>query len=403
MKNLIAVLIALFFWSCTSEDKKSNVVIQDLDKDFPNSEMITPILKDTFNILSSYMCIGVTDSVLWVFDDRGGDCYSIETGDKISKITTVGKANYEILSKIRDMHFLGDYAYIRTLEGLIKKYLKEEVLSNVPLDKRYCEIATSDKFIFLGGNSRELDNGSVLCGNSYIVGCRDPHKERFAIYDGEEVSYFGEDYRSLEFISSSKFKEQEEIHKNKIPYVFRNCNNDKLEDQIQCIKQSLYGEVNVLYTSYGNKVATVSKNGFSIEVVDGEAMQVTNDRFYNRVFVEEDWSNALIDKQIHVRYVSCNDKYIYCLVALGNEAKELKDLKYSEKVYVFDWDLNPVKSFAIPLEMGSKLETPRRNIFNPSWLKSYCCFSDDCKYLYILLNNSGREVEQYLYQCELPM
>lgn len=54
------------------------------------------------------------------------------------------------------------------------------------------------------------------------------------------------------------------------------------------------------------------------------------------------------DRRLSIGIMKTNDKYILC-TAYGYFSEEDKDAKLSKgAVFVFDWELNPIKKFALP-------------------------------------------------------
>ena len=70
-----------------------------------------------------------------------------------------------------------------------------------------------------------------------------------------------------------------------------------------------------------------------------------------RVELRDEMSTSLSttnDKHIEIESIKLNDKYILCDVR-GYSSEEDKDSKqYKEAIFVFDWDLNPIKKFDLP-------------------------------------------------------
>lgn len=60
--------------------------------------------------------------------------------------------------------------------------------------------------------------------------------------------------------------------------------------------------------------------------------------------------STINEKQIEIESMQTNDKYIICSVR-GFFSEKDKDLRqYSKAIFIFDWDLNPIKSMIYPIK-----------------------------------------------------
>lgn len=96
---------------------------------------------------------------------------------------------------------------------------------------------------------------------------------------------------------------------------------------------------------------------------------VVNEKRYTPILrTEEEMSFATTnDMSLSVRAMKANDKYIVCKVEgfLSKEDKEIELRK--EAIFVFDWNLKPIKKFELP---------------DPEGKIGYYTVSNDCKSVY---------------------
>lgn len=108
---------------------------------------------------------------------------------------------------------------------------------------------------------------------------------------------------------------------------------------------------------------------FMLYTLDLNSGEVTNEKRYTSILrTEEEMSFATInDMGLSVLAMKANDKYIVCKVEgfLSKEDKEIELRK--EAIFVFDWNLKPVKKFELP---------------DPEEKMGYYTISNDCKLVY---------------------
>lgn len=58
--------------------------------------------------------------------------------------------------------------------------------------------------------------------------------------------------------------------------------------------------------------------------------------------------STINNRQIEIETMQTNDKYIICSVRGFFNEKDEELRQFSEAIFVFDWELNPIKKFDLP-------------------------------------------------------
>lgn len=336
-KNLqiLLLFISTSFVSCNSAD---NIVpISDMNKDFPTAEKLE------FKPFNKYDIYGgrgiVDDSVLWYFcDDDGsfGYCYDLNTGEKLSTIITKGRALNE-LSRLDVPEFSGDsihfYDEKRAVRS-VKTFAKRDIISNIPLGERKFSVITLPDSVY-ATQMTKLSNGSILAKISSTP--------EFSIRKQDEKD-------DLDNRSAVVF------HNNEISY-FEAINYDSFDIKVvpgrsDRAPSSPREQIKIAYTSgrigvKDNEVAVFTLEfQFILYTFDLKKGKIIKEKRYTEMQGGEIFPTNEMKQRISD--VIHNDKYILCFVD-GFLSKEDKELKQSKSaIFVFDWDLNPIKRFDLP-------------------------------------------------------
>lgn len=352
-KGILFLLVSIAFGCCNT--KKSST----FDMDFPVTEILEfqPSNElaigsfDKYSIAGSGIC-AIDGSVLWYVEDGKDDCgacYDLNTGEKLAVIARKGTAANEI-NELAGFKVTGDAVMLCEGRNTIKTFVKKDILGNIPMEKRKVVIATAPENLWVS-RMTQLPNGSVIATIrppfEFEKGKVDEtNKKSVAIFDNNGV-------KSYETIKYESFDVKKAT--------------DKQIDANDLIKWT-YAQG--LIETKGNDMAVfAASDQFMLYTLDLNSGEVTNEKRYTSILrTEEEMSFATInDMGLSVLAMKANDKYIVCKVEgfLSKEDKEIELRK--EAIFVFDWNLKPVKKFELP---------------DPEEKMGYYTISNDCKLVY---------------------
>lgn len=350
-KNLSLFILLTLLLSCGSGNK-NEITIYNLEKDFPTVDTLTSTIVQNFNILGGISYFFVRDSVIYIMErnpDDLGHCYNLETGEKLSTIITRGKATNELQGVPPFTKFLGkdSIQFIDERSQLVKVVSINDILTKQAGDR----ILTTSKL------PQSINSSSYLKINGdSIVGSIDPFqndsKELLFIYDGKDLTQFGEANRGIfktEFNLFNIFNPQKLSDKN-----IKNI----LRTQIEC---------------HNNKLVTINKKGVLLEIYDLKT-KTSIERYYNHIKVKQTEENAINSKctkyeDYFICNAFCNDDNIYYVISQSDRLKAKKDEPANIIILKYDWQLNPVKKYHVT---SVNINDIRFNM------------SEDCKSFYIL-------------------
>ena len=352
--RLLLILISFSFFSCNSTVKNQTVPISDLDTDFPATERLEFKPFNKFNILEMDFCV-IDDSILWHIENREydfGSCYNLNTGEKLSIIASKGRAANE-LTELEGFQMVGDSIQLYTYSNMIKAFAKREIIDNVPMGERKFSLTIVPDSIWVRRMAK-LPNGSVLAtlmpalSESEKTKMNEFNQKSIAILNNKETnSYETINYESFDLEKAKGF----ELPAN---------------DLIKCA----YADGSVEVKGDDMAVFSVSHQ-FILYTFDIKNGNVVNEKRYTemqRVPSSDERSTSLStinEKQIEIESMQTNDKYIICSVR-GFFSEKDKDLRqYSKAIFIFDWDLNPIKKYDLPNKENG-----------------YYTISNDCKSVY---------------------
>lgn len=334
--QILSFFIAISFFSCDGSDKKSAPAILDMNTDFPISEKIEFKPFNKYDILEAGGCL-IEDSILWyIMDDRNsvGNCYHLKTGEKISTITTIGKAAYEFTTFPDYFSFVGDSLQFYTAQKAIKTFSKKDIIENIPVGERNFSVTNTPDSISVGGLVK-LPNGSVIATISSEMGKLIPrynnefNKNQVAIYNSNESkSYQVIDYNSFGVDQMDRSETPEGI---------------TVEEMIE----SAYSNGSI--RTKGNDMAVFSVlDQFMLYTFDINSGKVGNEKRYTKMKTTKEGA-ITNDMNLSISRMESNDHYILCFVDgyFSKEDKEMRSRKLA--LFVFDWNLNPIKRFDLPV------------------------------------------------------
>lgn len=335
--QFLLLLICISFGSCNSTVKNQIIPILNIDTDFPVTEKLEFKLYNKYDILKDGFCM-IEDSILWSIKDREDDfgaCYNLNTGERLSSIASRGRAANE-LTELEDFQIIGDSVQFYVYPNMVKTFAKRDIINNVPMGERRFSVTIVPDSILVRRMAK-LPNGSILATimpasvEFEQVKLNEYNEKSIAILNNKEANFY-------ETINYESF----DLEKAKGLELSAN-------DLIKCA----YADGCIAIKDNDMAVFSVSHQ-FILYTFDIKNGNVVNEKRYTKMKRTESRDemftslSTINDRQIEIESIKLNDKYILCDVR-GYFSKEDEDSKrYKEAIFVFDWDLNPVKKFDLP-------------------------------------------------------
>lgn len=354
--QFLLLLIGISFFSCNSTVKNTATPISNLDTDFPITEGLEFSPFNKYDVFGEGIFV-VDDSILWYFKEGESDlgsCYNLNTGEKLSTIASKGRAANEII-QFDGFDVIGDSVLLYTDRNrTIKAFAKKDIIDNVPMGERQFSVTTAPDSIWVS-QMVKLPNGSVLATIQPALfeyqkaeGINEINQKSVAIFNNKEAN-------SYETIKYESF-DVEKAKGAELPA------NDLIKNAYSCSSIAIKD----------NDMAVFSvRDQFILYTFDLKRGNVVNEKRYTKIqritgvdetFVSFETTN---DRQIGIYSVKTNDKYVLCSVQGYFSEEDKKSKLYKEAIYVFDWELNPIKKFDLP---------DRKN--------GYYTISNDCSAVY---------------------
>lgn len=361
--QFLLLLISISFFSCNSAIKNQATSISDIDTDFPITEELefTPFNK--FDILEIGGCM-IDDSILWFVrreenDDDFGSCYNLNIGEKLSIIASKGRAANELI-ELEDFQIIGDSVQFYAYPNIIKTFAKKEIIANVPMGERKFSVTIVPDSIWVR-RMVKLPNGSVLA--TIMPALSEFEQAKMNEFNQKSVAIFNnKEANSYETINYESF----DLGKAKGMELSAN-------DLIKCA----YADGCIAIKDNDMAVFSVSHQ-FILYTFDINSGNVVKEKRYTKIQREEvrdETSTSLSttnDRELEINNIKTNDNYILCDVreSFFDEDKESK--QYKEAIFVFDWDLNPVRKFDLPNRKNGcyRLSNDGSSVY-------FCEFSED--------------------------
>lgn len=331
--QLLLLLIGLSFSSCNSTVKNQATPISDLDKDFPTTEKLELKPFNKYNILNEGFCM-IDDSTLWCIREGKSDfgtCYNLYTGDKLSIIASKGRAANE-LTQLENLIMIGDSVQLYTAQNTIKTFAKQDIMNNIPMGERKFSVTTVPDSIWVR-RIVKLPNGSVLA--TIMPALSEFEQTKMNEFNKKSVAIFNDKKaNSYETINYESF-DMEEAKDMELP----------VNDLIKCA----YADGSIEIKNNDIAVFSVSHQ-FILYTFDIKNGNVINEKRYTQMQRTggEGSLSTTNDRQIEILSMKINDKYILCF-AKGFFSEKDKDSKLDKRaLFVFDWELNPIKKFYLP-------------------------------------------------------
>ena len=335
--QLLLLLIGLCFFSCNSTVKNRITPISNLDNDFPTVEKLKFETIIKCDILKGGFCT-IDDSVLWFIregEEDFGSCYNLHTGEKLSTIVLKGRAVNELI-QLDYFDIIGDSVQLYTDPNTIKTFAKREIINNVPMGERKYTVTTIPDSIWVR-QATKLSNGSVL---ATIMP---------ALSEFEQVKLNEYNEKSITILNNKEANFYETINYESFDLEKAKGLELPANDLIKCA----YADGCIAIKDNDMAVFSVSHQ-FILYTFDIKNGNVVKEKRYTKIQREEvrdEISTSFSttnDRELEINNIKTNDKYILCDVreSFIEEDKELK--LYKNSIYVFDWELNPIKKFDLP-------------------------------------------------------
>ena len=362
-----SILIVTFLLSCNSANNSISS-ISNIDEDFPVTEKLEFKPFKKYDIFERGGCV-IDDSVLWHFE-RGkqdfGSCYDLNTGEKLAVIASRGNAANE-LAELEWFNMVGDSVLLYANRNTIKTFAIKDIVSNMPAGEREFSVTTSPDSI-LASRMTKLPNGSALATIRpvlfYDIGKRNEiNKKSVVVFDNNKANAY-------ETITYDSF----DIEKAKGEQLAAN----------DLIKYA-YAQGSIAVKNNDTAVFSVNHQ-FIMYTFDINNGNVVNEKRYTKI-QRKDGKEAsfttINDRNLSIGAMKVTDKYILCGVDGYLSEKDKESGLRKKAIFVFDWNLNPIKKF----------ELPNRK-------KGYYTISNDCSSLYFCEYN---EEGLTLYKADLTI
>lgn len=327
-------VICTAFLSCKGCSESEITSISNIETDFPVSEKLE------FNNFNEYDIVNdniiIEDSILWSFGEKDpsnfGFCYNLNTKEKISTIIMRGRASYEFI-QTPSVRIVGDSVHFTTgLRQLtVKTFSKKDILENKLMAERVFSVTHIPNTISTNHNLVKLPNGNI-----------------FAKIDPAYTNKLNEDYehnaKSVVVFNDNHINSYDIIDYDS--FGIKNVQTDKeIKDMIK--RTYALGQISVK----GSEMAALFVGGqFILYTLDLEKGKILNEKRYSKLqYIKTRHGGGIAnDMGLMILSMKSNDKYILCTVAgyFNEEDKKLNKRRLS--LFVFDWNLNPLKRFDLP-------------------------------------------------------
>lgn len=338
MKKRILSLLLFYSTSilfCHSTTKATNPPLSNINTDFPSTQKLDLILFKEYDFLP-YGPHYIEGSILWYFKDNSrdcGSCYDLNTGKKLSVIATKGDAPHE-LTKLETFAITNDFVLLYPQTHTIKAFAKKDIVNNIPPENRKYTATTIPKDI-LTYNITMLPNGSILA-------TIEPPLMKFGKNKREDINK-----NSVVIINNNNIKSYQTIKYDSFDIPKIDFMGIKTND---LIKQD-YAQGKT--ATKGNDIAVFSvRNQFILYTLDLNNGKVTNEKRYTKMQISQP-DNDMVqlstfnDMSLNVINIASNDQYIFCHVTGYFNEKNKQAALLKEMLFVFDWNLKPIKKFEL--------------------------------------------------------
>lgn len=330
--------LGVAFLGCKTEPKGANEgLISDLGKDFP---VVEKLKFESFNKYEIGVEIGgsvVDGNVLWHFESGEdnkdfGWCYNLNTGEKLGVLALRGEGKNDLMAG-EWFQMAGDSVTLYQDRGTMKIFAKKDIVGGMPVEERNGSMWKAPEGILIS-QAVKLPDGTVLAT------VRPPMFE-FELAQGNELNQ-----KTIVLFGKGGTKAYDVIDYDSF-------------DLGKATEAELSAE-DLLRWNYAQGCVAVKDDSTVVFSVDGQFILYTWDVNTGKTLAEKRYTKAERDggemslvttneNKLSIQSVTASDRYIVCDVTgyFSDEAKEAK--KAGRALFVFDWDLEPVKRFDLAL------------------------------------------------------
>lgn len=347
IQSLLVPLIGLFMFSCDNAEKfplssidTDFVVVGKLD--FQRYKNLT-VKHDNFmdDVITTSNINVIEDSVLWFVEPLDHDdydaciCYNLNTGESLALSASPGRAPYQ-MEGLTGFKIAGDSVYFYEGRNTVKTFNKQEIIRDVPMEERKFSVTTFPDSVWVSRMTK-LPNGTVIATirppfefeKNNVNGI---NKNSVVVWDHQAMK----GYQTIDYASFDVKKRK----RTEIP------TNDLIK----------WTYAQGFIETRGNDLAVIaSSDQFMLYTFDVTTGKVVNEKRYTPVQYsnEEFCFLSTNDMRQSILAMEANDSYIVCKVGGYFNAEDKEYEVYKEAIFVFDWNLNPIKRFDLP-DLGPK-------------------------------------------------
>lgn len=333
MKNTFLLLLTIVVSSSmTLNAQKKKFPISEIEKDFPTETKLTFQKLGTYDLTG--ICYHIDNHIAWIqTDDRDeeekyiGYCYNINTGKQISPIASKTENK-----ELKSIDFKGDSIMIYWYPNTIKVIAKNDIINNIlPEKRKVANIPAPTGFLI--SRMLKLPNGSILA------------TIRPALTEKEKMRVNGINKNSVILFNKQEAKFFQTIDYNSFDIPQGSAHQTPSNE---LIKWS-YAQGIQQYKNNDKAVFSVHEQ-FIIYTLDLNTGKVENEKRYTkmqRTNEEEISFFTTNDKNLSVLNIASNNRYIICHARGYFSEEDKKQHTQKEALFVFDWNLKPVKRFAL--------------------------------------------------------
>lgn len=335
--KLLSILLLLA--SCSSTEQE-DILIHNIDIDFPTADTVIMGHKLTLGIYRDIREIIIKDTTLFALDfgnnnENIGFCYSLNSGNVITPIINRGRAANEIATQSFSLDIMSHRDTIQFIDFAlreIKSIFLDDILTKPMGERQISKINVPTTIKSL--SYKKIDNSVVIGYN-----LKGDNNAKYFIFDSSKVTMFG-DYNKKILVSNV---------------------NQKITNNIAA------GQYSPIFASCGSKVISADESGVTLELIDTNTKSIVKDRFYTKFTFGEQMENIV---DIITEKVYCTENEIYCIVKQMDKIKSKEIGRKYVDVFIltFDWDLNPIKKYYV----GSSKSLDFKYFMSQDCKKIYC-------------------------------
>ncbi|WP_270517276.1 hypothetical protein [Sanguibacteroides sp. AM78-02pH3A] len=333
-----------------------------MKRDFTVVEKVELKPFKTYDGLKAWHTWIIDGSLLYVIDHDPkydlGTCYDFNTGKKLSVLAKHGKAPYELSDYIsyKTIHVTKDFIVfvpaetmlktvsrkaVYTRENAIKVFAKKDMINNVPVKDRKVIIPAFPDSVWVE-QATILPNGAIVA----IMPPPAPDLQKL-----EKDARTGMEKKTLMVLGQKGVTYRETLPGDGFP-EYNPSLGSKFTPYVTMKRSNARG----LFRTRGNDMAVFAVDGqFMLYTFDVTTGKVVNEKRYTPVqYANEEFCFlSTNDMRQSILAMEANDSYIVCKVGGYFNAEDKEYEVYKEAIFVFDWNLNPIKRFDLP-DLGPK-------------------------------------------------